>query len=131
MQTDFKTIVIIVESVNKNRILMELKLSSTFTRNIWALQFLVCYLLYYQWKFCRWKVTKCLASNENYNQRKIRQMKFKTDEKFSPMKILTNKYNFLWNHDIFVYFLLPRTSDVKMFSVALIKPKILDLGLES
>ena len=58
-------------------------------------------------------------------------MKFKTDEKFSPMKILTNKYNFLWNHDIFVYFLLPRTSDVKMFSVALIKPKILDLGLES
>ena len=58
-------------------------------------------------------------------------MKFKTDEKFSPMKILTNKYNLLWNHDIFVYFLLPRMPDMKMFSVALIKPKILDLGLES
>ena len=53
----------------------------------------------------------------------------KTDKNFLPTMTLTNEYNLLKNDEIFVYFLLSCMSDMKLFLVALIKPKFFNLTL--
>lgn len=96
----------------------------------------IYYVMPYPWTFCWLKVTKCLASDENFNgqkqeRRKTWPTKIKTNKTFWRTKIKKNEYNSLQNKDIFLYDLLACIPYMKyeMSLVALIKPKCLALGL--
>ena len=63
-----------------------------------------------------------MASDKNYNKRKVR-----TTKNNDRQNILTDVL--LENCDISMYFKCPCMSDMKMFLIVLIKPRILDIGL--